>query len=197
MIADDLIPNATQKRQVESLIKVLAQIEVVNKDFQTDDATKITLSYVRTCFDGLIESFPDLSSHLATNAEVVAFPDFENAIVKIQRGNESNLNAQEKRAVSQFLKNVPDRAVSRNEERKEEPELSFIERMRLKDAQSKKQRLSSTSKYINTFIVAPTSDICEQLFSRAKNIMTPNRRRMDPSTLEDILILKLNTDLWS
>ena len=27
--------------------------------------------------------------------------------------------------------------------------------------------------------------------------MTPNRRRMDPSTLEDILILKFNTDLWS
>ena len=25
--------------------------------------------------------------------------------------------------------------------------------------------------------------------------MTPTRRRMDPSTLEDILILKLNTDL--
>ena len=54
-----LIPNATQKRQVEGLIKVLAQIEVVNKDFQTDNATKITLSYVRTCFDGLIESFPE------------------------------------------------------------------------------------------------------------------------------------------
>ena len=27
--------------------------------------------------------------------------------------------------------------------------------------------------------------------------MTPTRRRMDPSTLEDIFILKFNTDLWS
>jgi hypothetical protein len=27
--------------------------------------------------------------------------------------------------------------------------------------------------------------------------MTPTRRRMDPSTLEDILILKFNTDLWN
>ena len=27
--------------------------------------------------------------------------------------------------------------------------------------------------------------------------MTPTRRRMDPFTLEDILILKFNTDLWS
>ena len=27
--------------------------------------------------------------------------------------------------------------------------------------------------------------------------MTPTRRRMDPSTLEDILLLKFNTDLWN
>ena len=131
----DLIPNAIQKRQVESLIKILYQIEVVNKDFQKCDASKITLSYVRTCFAGLIEDFPDLSSHLAANADVVAFPNFENAIVKIQRGNESNLNNHERRAVSQFLKNAPDQASSRNEERKEESELSFIDRMRLKDSQ--------------------------------------------------------------
>ena len=61
----------------------------------------------------------------------------------------------------------------------------------------KKQTLHSTSKYVNALIVAPTSDICEQLFSRAKHIMTPTRRRMDPSTLEDILLLKFNTDLWN
>ena len=140
-----LIPNATQKRQIESLIKVLTKIEVAIKDFQTVDATKIILSYVRTCFDGLIESIPELRSHLAANAEVIAFPDFENTIVKIQRGNESNLTAQEKRSVLQILKNAPDQAASRNEERKEEAELSFIERMRVKDAQSKKQRLHSTS----------------------------------------------------
>ena len=48
---------------------------------------------------------------------------------------ESNLNAQEKRSVLHFLKNVPDQAASRNEERKEEAELSFIERMCVKDAQ--------------------------------------------------------------
>jgi len=88
------------------------------------------------------------------------------------------------------LKNAPNQASSRYEKRKEEPEL--------KDAQSKKQRLPSTSKYINTLCVAPVSNIREQLFSRAKHIiMTPTRRRMDPSTLEDIFILKFNTDLWS
>jgi len=88
------ISNATQKRQVKSLVKILAQIEVVNNDFKTDNVSRTTFSYVRKCFDGLIESLPELSSHLAANVKVDAFPDLENAIVKIQRGNKSNLNAQ-------------------------------------------------------------------------------------------------------
>ena len=114
----------------------------------------------------LTVSFPELSSHLAAIAEVVVFPDFENAIVKIQRGNEAHLKNHERRAVLQFLKNASGQAVSKNEERKEEPGLSFIEGCAIK-----KQRLQSSSKYINTLIVAPVSDIYEQVFSRAKYIM--------------------------
>jgi hypothetical protein len=41
-----------------------------------------------------------------------------------------------------------------------------------------------------------TSCIVERLFSRAKLIVTPNRRSMDPSTLENILMLKFNSDLY-
>ena len=36
----------------------------------------------------------------------------------------------------------------------------------------------------------------ERPFSNAKLIMTDQRRSMDPSTLETILMLKLNKDLW-
>jgi hypothetical protein len=148
---------------------------------------QLILKLFSLSFDGLIVSFPELSSHLATIAEVVVFPDFEIAIVKIQRGNEAHLKNHERRAVLQFLKNASGQAVSKNEERKEEPGLSFIEGCAIK-----KQRLQSSSKYINTLIVAPVSDICEQVFSRAKYIMIPTRRRMDSSTLEDILLLKFN-----
>jgi hypothetical protein len=42
----DLIPNATQKRQVKSSIKILAQIEVGNEDFQTDKATTEELLFL-------------------------------------------------------------------------------------------------------------------------------------------------------
>ena len=44
--------------------------------------------------------------------------------------------------------------------------------------------------------LSPTSNIVERLFSNAKLIMTDQRRSMDPSTLETILMLKLNKDLW-
>ncbi len=44
--------------------------------------------------------------------------------------------------------------------------------------------------------VSPTSNACERLFSRAKLIMRPHRRHMDPSTLEAILMLRMNKEMW-
>ena len=45
--------------------------------------------------------------------------------------------------------------------------------------------------------VSPTSTIVERTFSRAGIIMRPHRRHMDPSTLEMLLMLRLNKDMWS
>ena len=44
--------------------------------------------------------------------------------------------------------------------------------------------------------VSSTSKTEERLFSRAKLVMTSQRRCMDPSTLEPILMLRCNHDLW-
>ncbi len=49
-----------------------------------------------------------------------------------------------------------------------------------------------TSNYLPTYHVLPTSVLCESLFSVGKSIMTPQRRHMDPSTFEMIMILKQN-----
>lgn len=45
--------------------------------------------------------------------------------------------------------------------------------------------------------VCPTSVMVERLFSDAKHIMTDDRRHMDPSTLDMLLFLKNNKDLWN
>ena len=52
------------------------------------------------------------------------------------------------------------------------------------------------SKYRSLSHISPTSVVVERLFSRAKLIMTPHRRHMDPSTLEMLLLLRYNKDTW-
>ena len=42
----------------------------------------------------------------------------------------------------------------------------------------------------------PISCICEQTNSISKHIMSDTRKQMDPTSLEMLLILKLNPDLW-
>ena len=44
--------------------------------------------------------------------------------------------------------------------------------------------------------ITPTSNIVERLFSRCGIIMRPHRRLMDPSTLEMLIMLRFNKDLW-
>ena len=40
------------------------------------------------------------------------------------------------------------------------------------------------------------NNICERLFSGTKRIMTDSRRHMDPSTLESLIMLRTNKDMW-
>ena len=57
-------------------------------------------------------------------------------------------------------------------------------------------QIKSKSPYREVKHLIPASVICESLFSDARHIMTDFRRSMDPSTLEMLLILKYNKDLW-
>ena len=75
-------------------------------------------------------------------------------------------------------------------------EVSFVERIRSAHEELENKRMRTSSKYVDTRFVSGTSNVCEQLFSKAKHIMTLTRRRMDPSTLESILLLKIKSDLW-
>jgi hypothetical protein len=58
----------------------------------------------RGLFTQLLRDIPELSSHLAKDAMVVADKDFENAIEKIQGENEADLKTAEKEAVAFLLR---------------------------------------------------------------------------------------------
>jgi hypothetical protein len=47
-----------------------------------------------------------------------------------------------------------------------------------------------------TIHVVPQSNLCKRLFSHAKIIMSGRRKHMKPQTLNEVLLLKANRQLW-
>ena len=78
----------------------------------------------------------------------------------------------------------------------DESNVSFVERMLHNQDKGNKHR-KAVAQYHSTLRVSPTSNVCERLFSRAKLVMRPHRRLMDPSTLETLLMLRMNKDHWN
>ena len=72
----------------------------------------------------------------------------------------------------------------------EEADESYMEKNRMNGKHAKK------TNYRPMNHVSSTSNTVERLFSRAKLVMIPQRRCMDPSTLEAILMFRYNRDLW-
>ncbi len=51
-------------------------------------------------------------------------------------------------------------------------------------------------RYRSAAHISPTSVFVERLLSRCGIIMRPHRRLMDPSTVEMLVMLRFNRDLW-
>ena len=76
----------------------------------------------------------------------------------------------------------------------DDAQLSFAERA------LKRQRVKDSAegiKYINTRFLLPTSCVVERLFSQAKQVFSPHRRRLNTKTLEALLFLNQNRMLWN
>ena len=72
-------------------------------------------------------------------------------------------------------------------------EPSFIEKGK---SEYDSKRPKKQPPYYSTLHISPTSNVVERLFSRCGLIMRPRRRLMDPSTLETLVMLRFNRDLW-
>ena len=74
--------------------------------------------------------------------------------------------------------------------------MSFLDEA-LDDAAAEScKRQKKTWPYRSMDHVPATSNVVERLFSRCGIIMRPHRRLMDPSTLEMLIMLRFNKDLW-
>ena len=104
----------------------------------------------------------------------------------------------ERRAYDRFLRHV-EAGDDLNGDPEDAPraELYFVERVRsAREQQQKNKRMRTSSKYIDNRFASGTSNVSEQLFSKVTQIMTPTSRRMNSSTLEAIVLLKINSELW-
>ena len=145
---------------------------------------------IRTSFDALMKKYSLLKDEFKFifHEKVFKSQDFENGIVKIQMNQEVRLTDDEKEAVHVFLIEDIDKDV-------EERELSFVESV-LPEAEAQQKKRARVSKYRSTAHITPVSSIFEQTNLISKHIMNDCRKQMDPSSLEMLMILKLNPDLW-
>jgi hypothetical protein len=114
---------------------------------------------------------------------------------KIQNGMESTPNRSEKAAVWRFL-TVEMAGVVAEEEPAHpvrNPAVAALEEHRA----LMRARLSQSTQYRSTEHIFNTTNIVERLFSRAKLIMTDQRKCMSPRRLELLLFLRCNFHLWN
>ena len=180
----------------------------------------VSMEGVRALFDGLIDKFAQrdqvsvsltlslilhmtlslsqpliqaIGSHIKPDSDVVHSPDFENGIVKIQGGVEDALTDAEKRAVKGFL--IEDEQIEDEDAQSED--LGFADQPLASSSSRKRARARAmTSAYRDTRHVHPTTNALERLFSRCKLNMTALRKKMDPDSLDMLMFVKTNKELW-
>jgi hypothetical protein len=184
----DLIPTAAEEADIKLLLRELSEIDEITVKLQADD---MNMSLTRSYFDQLMGrprygSF--MSKYLARDAKIIESPDFENAIVKVMRGEEASLTEAEKASIHPFLKPISTNLA-------EEESVSLAE---VAEREEKRRRLDrTTSKYCDLSFINPTSNDPERLFSYAKLTNSDLRMSMTPKNFEARVFLKYNREYWN
>ncbi|KAG6944644.1 hypothetical protein JG688_00016975, partial [Phytophthora aleatoria] len=79
---EDLVPCARVHRKIEKFCEQMRALESVNKKLQSKETT---IADARVLFDGVLQLYPMMKSHLSKEVHIVHLPDFENSIVKHYR----------------------------------------------------------------------------------------------------------------
>ena len=187
-----LMPTIVENGEIETMVRDMKDFESVTKHLQKEDG--VTLSDVRTLFDALIVKYPQCCErHLTVDAHVVHNPDFDAGIIRIINGESHLMTVSEKFACRAFLKNAPDVEEVYPAANGVGSPPSFAKNA----LGAKRARVEILAEYDDCAWIPATSNIVERLFSRAKLTLGTSRKHMDPVTLEMILLLTVNRNLWS
>ena len=193
----DFVPSAAQNKNIRDHKQALADFKSVTIALQRHD---MTIKESNVLFRSIIDAYKEFNfeGYLGAESDIIHSKPLESAILKIQSNKEDILTDLEKGAVEKLL--VPslladeEAGVGAGESCVDDAHLSFADRA------LKRQRVQDTaegSKYINTRFLLPTSCVVERLFSQAKRVFSPHRRRLNVKTLEALLFLNQNRMLWN
>ena len=196
LIPDDDNDEDSEFSTLKNIVQCLKRFDELCVWLQTDNSSEVKMSKVRFYFDKLLTDYPTLGCYLAKDSELVHSPDFDNAISKIQLAADQgkatvHLTRDEKIAVAIYA--IGTSEVEARSDSSDDEEISFIEQGK-NEYESKRPKQQPP--YKPTHHISPTSNIVERLFSRCGLIMRSHRRLMDPSTLEMLVMLRFNRDLW-
>lgn len=96
---DAMTLSSSENCRVESLILQIEPLSSLTKALQHDS---LTVCEDKVFFDAVIEKYPESTDCLSASAGIIHCPNFESALVKIQRGEVSALSLEEKFEVSKF-----------------------------------------------------------------------------------------------
>jgi hAT family C-terminal dimerisation region len=196
----DFIPSAAQNKNIRERKQALADFKYVTIALQRHD---MTIKESDVLFRSIINAYKDFNfeTHLGAHSDIMHDKPLESAVLKIQSNKENTLTDLEKGAVEKLLRRSlsvqqhDDAGGAGGSCAEDDGQLSFAERA-LKPRQRVQDKVEG-NKYVNTRFLLPTSCVVERLFSQAKRVFSPHRRRLNVKTLEALLFLNQNRMLWN
>lgn len=192
------LPTPNEIKKINEFMKMLTTINTYQVALQGNE---INIEEAQSMFNEMTALFPiALIHHFNYVNSLSKCPNFDRGVVKlIQNPTLTNLEIYSERNACSGLLN-PD---FNNQSSNSTDHMSVLERI-------KRQKLITIDKndtkiidsteqtmYINAGFIPATSCMVERLFSKSRVIFSEQRKAMLPRTLETIIYLKENSDLWT
>lgn len=199
--------SAAFEARATKITKMLEAINAITTELQ---GSKLTIAACRSYLDVLIEEADSQRNNITSvwcgnkfGVKYIGLTSdkippqsraFQSGVIKIQRGQASELTMEEKLACKR-LKVDP---VVENEEQEEETFAARLAKVRATATKRSHSQMMSggQDEYVNCDFVVGSAAEVERQWSIAGNLLIPGRAKMAPRLFEAIMMLKYNERFW-
>ena len=182
----EFLPTPKESTEISDLLKHFTKFNSVQKSLQKED---VGLADARILFDHITKEYPLMKKYLASDAGIVHSPTFEKAVIKIQNEKTTQLSDDETDAIV-ILKLEQSESAATVADGEDDFASTILKKRR------SELKGDTSSGYLNTKFLLPTSNLVERFFSTAKMTFNDHRQSLLPVNLEEQLFLKINARLY-